>query len=73
MYYNYLLEFGFSRDLLCTDVARFDILQDLGRYINQLSGFLNFKVNEVGGGGGTKAGQGFLIFGGKGGWRVVLF
>jgi len=29
VYYNYLLEFGFSRDLLCTDVARFDILQDL--------------------------------------------
>jgi len=29
VYYNFLLEFGFSRDLLMTDVARFDILQDL--------------------------------------------
>ena len=31
VYYNYLLEFNFSEDLILTDVANFDILQGVGK------------------------------------------
>ena len=32
VYYNYLLEFNFSEDLILTDVANFDILQGVGKW-----------------------------------------